>query len=56
MKICRKILLLGAWLVSGCTVEPVVIQDDNGVTSVNAVFDNCSVTKISMAPTDAEDI
>ena len=56
MKICHKILFLGALLVSGCTVEPVVIQDDNGVTSVHAVFDNCSVTKISMVPTDAEDI
>lgn len=54
MKTCYKLILLGAGILSGCTVEPVVTLSDNGVTAINAGFENCTQSKTSMSPSEIE--
>ena len=47
--------LLGACLVYGCTEDPVAVENDNGPTVINAVFEDCPLCRTQMTQGNSSD-
>ena len=47
--------LLGACLVYGCTEDPVAVENDNGPTVINAVFEDCPLCRTQMTQGNSPD-